>query len=701
MPTPSRPAAIPRSRGAYDQPTHPLAPKSKVFILLVGIDDYPRPNQLYGCVEDVKALEKYIYQHFGISAEPGHFSAEADPFASSQSHLLVESDNFHSLFICTLINQQATYQNIIKGFRNFLRLAGPEDIAWFHFSGHGSEEFTAEAFKSYEPNGKDQTLVCYYEKGEGDRLHLADKELAVLLHEVATQNTQGKPSVGPPHLIVSLDCCHSGSGTREEKTEDIIKVRSYQLDPSTRLASQNLENQRDLASYLEGYFTKQTEISIPAAPHILLSACESHQKAGDSGAGGLFTTGLLKTLAATKGTVNYADLLSRTRFNVKKLGIEKGNPQNPQFETIGNFDPYVRFLDGSRMGHPLTYEVYCEDDVWFIKCGIIHGLPMQADQPSVFEIQTLAPDLTPLGIAKVNNPGAVKSELNLQAGLQLEKGKQYSAVIRKLMQPPVFVLLDGIAKDVEALKKVWDNSLNLKYLSDEDEDELAEYGITFLKNGYQIWDRTQQKLIQEKRNEAFTSLQLMEYLKKIIKWERMIPLDDPKSGLKEILKYQLKVSNKEAEMILSDQEIVLEASKDAFFSKKGTELLWAKFNPELVFKEVYTKLYIYQFHLRSNYSIAAYEDQVMVTPKDFKKDKLVVSLWKKPWIWGLSEEDHESTSYYKVIITTAELDHQQLLQPGIDDHRAGRLETFMPLGSFEEWCSFTIKVTLRREKMSK
>ncbi|MDB4285987.1 caspase family protein [bacterium] len=76
---------------------------------------------------------------------------------------------------CVLTDQQATDQNIIQEFHEHLCNATGNDTVWFHFSGHGCEQYTANEFlrsigaagneMSVEPNGKDQTLVCYKSPG--------------------------------------------------------------------------------------------------------------------------------------------------------------------------------------------------------------------------------------------------------------------------------------------------------------------------------------------------------------------------------------------------------------------------------------------------------------------------------------------------------------------------------------------------------
>src|SRR5690242_4572375 len=132
-----------------------------LYVLLVGINDYAPPTpKLKGCVKDIDQIEKYL-----------------EDFCSTD----------YNLQIRRLENATATYGNVIKGFREHLGQAGPDDIAWFHYSGHGSEEKTAPEFLTLEPNGKDQTLMCV-DSGKNGVPHLADKELAVLIYELTAKH---------------------------------------------------------------------------------------------------------------------------------------------------------------------------------------------------------------------------------------------------------------------------------------------------------------------------------------------------------------------------------------------------------------------------------------------------------------------------------------------------------------------------------
>lgn len=150
-----------------------------VYSLLVGIDAYQAPvPALNGCVNDVVAIGDLLSQRVageGLRLEPK-----------------------------TLFGQQATRQAVIDGFRAHLGRARAGDVVLFYYSGHGSQEDAPPEFWRFEPDRLDETLVCWDSRMPG-RFDLADKELAQLIAEVAESG---------PHVLIVLDCCHSGSGTR-------------------------------------------------------------------------------------------------------------------------------------------------------------------------------------------------------------------------------------------------------------------------------------------------------------------------------------------------------------------------------------------------------------------------------------------------------------------------------------------------------
>lgn len=659
----------------------------KIFALLVGINEYTPPvSNLQGCVKDVNRIEKYLRNNFGEG------EAVSDQING------VSYQKLGSLHICRLSDQQATYANIIQAFRQFLRQAGPADVAWFHFSGHGSEAFTADAFLALEPNGKDQTLICFRPQGSDEQLQLADKELAVLLHEVATQDEAGQPK-GSPHLVVSLDCCHSGSGTRDFEEDPAIRNRGIQLHNqwSSVMARSVRSKGRDLNTYLDGYYTRLWEekgnMEIPEAPHILLSACESIQQAGDLPVGGVFTSSLITTLEQSNGQLNYSDLFVRTRAVSRKLRSE----QTPKFETVGAFDPFTRFLDGSTLGNPERYELVFEAGNWFVKCGAIHGLPVQSDQAIELEIQTPAPENQSIGVARIEGVGAQKSRLVIPENMGLDQNRFYQAVIRFLPAPKVLVWLHGDPAGIQFLKDLWDASKNVQWIDQAEGQAVAELEVEATGEKFLLHDRVRKRQVLSRSMDREGAMLIIDALGKIVRWDRTVHLENPRSSLRQIVNFELGIADKSMnKTFFQEPEIRIEVTPEKYFADPNTGAVGLPFFPQLIIGDNRRQLYGYLFHLRSNFSIEAYEGEVVYRPAEHPgKMELKMPLWKSTRGWGLSPGEDRATSYFKLMVTTETLDYQQLLQSGLEGDRHSPFE-WNPLDVDNAWTSFTTKVTLVR-----
>lgn len=128
----------------------------KLFALLVAIDEYPIDrHRLNGCVNDLNDVESYLSNHFDK-----------------------ETVDYRPLI---LLNEEATRENIIKGFDHFSE-ATAEDICLFYFCGHGSQAPAPEEFWHIEPDRMNESLVCWNsrlpkrERSDGQRTFLFDLE---------------------------------------------------------------------------------------------------------------------------------------------------------------------------------------------------------------------------------------------------------------------------------------------------------------------------------------------------------------------------------------------------------------------------------------------------------------------------------------------------------------------------------------------
>lgn len=627
-----------------------------LYVLLVGINDYPAPNpKLKGCIKDIDTVEAYLHE----------FCAKD-----------------YNLKIRRLEDATATYANIKTGFREHLGAAGPDDIAWFHFSGHGSEEKTAPEFLALEPNGKDQTMICI-DSGIGGVPHLADKELAVLLNEVATSNKKS-----PPHILVSLDCCHSGSGTRDAGEDIKWSVRAA---PSSGAS-------RTLDSYVDGYYTKLRSLEVPTSKHVVLSACKSVQLAGDMPQGGAFTTGLFKALRAAKGNLSYNDLFLRARSTVQSVR----DNQTPQFDTVQNFDPYVRFLEGSPAGERDLYEVVKQDGNWYVKCGAIHGLPTQPSAPIEFDVYTAPPEKTLKGSAKIKSVGAQLSRIEVDGDIGgvvnffkalTSEEPTYRAAIRHLPTPPELALLTGDAALINTV--LADEKIKPRNIAWAQPGEKASIEVKLEPSGITVMDLLKMKkafVTDGSTPDHITTV--MDALDKIVDWRRFIELENKNrsSRVRDMFRYELHEISEEGDIKKHNTPSVR-----IFATSESMANRIPAFRPVVHVSNIQQPLYFYLFFVAFDYSISCPGGEIVYRPSEHEdKSNVEIPLWKKTLGWGPAKDNPEDTCHFKLLVTTEQLDHQQFLQSGLGTHR-DILGEPTPEKVFDDWAAFDIAVTMVRQ----
>lgn len=585
----------------------PTEANRNIYCLLVGINNYPPGsdevpdspyfgvNGLIGCVSDINKIERYLKSTYtdgpNDPAIPGEevLDQDAEKFKLEDHiqsyHIVREGFAADSkLQICRLQNKQATRANIIRAFREYLTKAGPNDKVWFHYSGHGTEVPTAEIFKNVE-DGNDQCLVCYdfIKKDENGKSHffnlLADKELAILLSEVA-----GEKASEAPHMVVTLDACHSGGGTRDIQKEP--ESEGY-LSRMTTVEASNLFRDLAVNPYLDNrYSSPGDELKVPLAPHIVLTACSNIEEAGenrglmlyqlqDNGeiatdasgnpivlerGGGFFTQSLYDILIRQNGAISYRDLQVQTRAAIINVRKNSRKPQTPQFELIGGHKSYNRFLEGTRQVDPEKFEVLFKGGKWQIACGIIHGLPSSGLRPQVSTAGTQAVEIdiyefsdaglkNPVAKAKLEEVGPAFSRISAldPAGGSLSNilssGANYYGVLSYLPADPEYVLVAGGSEEqrsafIAAGKKVESvGQKNIDFITEPDPNKTHAAEVIISAAGYELKDTHSGKsFLPEYEFTTASEEALLNDLLKIVKWRRLIQLEntDPKSVLSSV-----------------------------------------------------------------------------------------------------------------------------------------------------------------------
>ncbi len=371
----------------------------QVYALLVGINDYGgRVAALSGCLNDIDEFEKIL-------------------------RVLVPERRLH---MATLKEAQATRRAIVAGFGAHLAQAGVGDTAIFYFSGHGSVEPVDERFWRLEPSGFNQTIVCADSRRPGIP-DLADKELNHLIGTVAKGNA---------HVLVILDCCHSGGGTRDPaKVGPQVRVRS--APPATEPRS--------------GAIGADAYHQSVSAPHVSLSACEATQLAVELPIAGkdqgVFSAMLRRAVTVLGPGATYRSLLGALSASVRDRVFAQ--------EPVGYAYP-PEALDQPLFGGAvtprqpgLTLEWY--SGRWWIDAGSVHGIqPPQDEQTTVLAVLPAARNAqpnpagtAPLGHARVTHVQPGRSAVTVDSGWQPDEGHRYPALVIDVPLPPASVQLSG------------------------------------------------------------------------------------------------------------------------------------------------------------------------------------------------------------------------------------------------------------------
>lgn len=133
---------------------------------------------------------------------------------------MLKNSKFKSGNIKRLVNQQATKANIVSAFKQLAGRCKTGDIVYVHFSGHGQQ---MKDVHNDEKDGLDECWIPYdayrypCDKDRGEK-HLTDDEINYYLNAIRNRiEDTGK-------MLVVIDACHSGDGTRGDDDEVVRGV---------------------------------------------------------------------------------------------------------------------------------------------------------------------------------------------------------------------------------------------------------------------------------------------------------------------------------------------------------------------------------------------------------------------------------------------------------------------------------------------
>lgn len=123
-------------------------------------------------------------------------------------------------FVTTLVNRQATKTGIVGAFKRMTASCKYGDVVYIHYSGHGQQ---MKDVHNDEKDGLDECWIPYdayrkpCKKDRGEK-HLTDDEVNYYLNTIRDKiGDKGK-------MLVVIDACHSGDGTRGDDDEVVRGV---------------------------------------------------------------------------------------------------------------------------------------------------------------------------------------------------------------------------------------------------------------------------------------------------------------------------------------------------------------------------------------------------------------------------------------------------------------------------------------------
>ena len=178
--------------------------------------------------------------------------------------------------VTTLVNRQATKVGIVGAFKRMTASCKYGDVVYIHYSGHGQQITDVH---NDERDGLDECWIPYdacrkaSATYHGEK-HLTDDELNVYLNAIRNKiGAKGK-------LLVVIDACHSGDGTRGDDDEVVRGVEDTLIVDSLN-ARGLYETFEMLKSLFMGDNGKENVINAKAKPlaerWITISACRSDQ----------------------------------------------------------------------------------------------------------------------------------------------------------------------------------------------------------------------------------------------------------------------------------------------------------------------------------------------------------------------------------------------------------------------------------------
>ncbi len=243
--------------------------------LLIGIGKYQVLPRLPGSKNDIDLVHQVLLSRYG--------------FAEQDIHIIRD--------------EAATREGVLAGLHQIVTEAGPNDVVYIHYSGHGSQ---VEDLNGDEPDDQlDETIVPADGRTEGVP-DITDDELDEILSRLKTSKA-----------VVVLDSCHSGTATRGLE----VRVRSVPADHRVNL-------------YKKGGVATRAIVPVNLHSYVLFSGAASHEEALDGPVDGryhgFFTHSLFKSLQSAPMDASTREIFSGAKQELKRIQNQFGRTSMPE-----------------------------------------------------------------------------------------------------------------------------------------------------------------------------------------------------------------------------------------------------------------------------------------------------------------------------------------------------------------------------------
>ncbi|MCA9472747.1 MAG: caspase family protein [Nitrospirales bacterium] len=243
--------------------------------LLIGIGKYQGLPRLPGSKNDINLVHQVLKTQYG--------------FADENMRILRDED--------------ATRENVLSALEQFVSEVGPNDVAYIHYSGHGSQ---VEDVNGDEANDQlDETIVPHDGRTEGVP-DITDDELEAIFAKLKTTNA-----------VVVLDSCHSGTATRGLE----VRVRSIPQDTRVNLYKRSAVRTRAI-------------VPLASARYVLMSGAAANEEALDGPVDGryhgFFTHSLFKSLQSADADSSASEVFAGAKQELKRIQNQFGRSSMPE-----------------------------------------------------------------------------------------------------------------------------------------------------------------------------------------------------------------------------------------------------------------------------------------------------------------------------------------------------------------------------------